>query len=93
MLQINKLKQYFDKLQLKYGSNTHDAIYGAGEIKNPNICLVFMNPTARNVTANKNWKSIKAPWIGTKNIWRMLYKLNLFNDKELILDIEKKTPK
>jgi DNA polymerase len=91
-LQVEKLKKKFDELQALYGDKNLDAIYGAGEIRNPKICLVFMNPTGKNVSANKNWKGLKAPWLGTKNVWRFLSKIDLF-DKALLLEIEQKKPK
>ncbi|MEI7477076.1 MAG: uracil-DNA glycosylase family protein [bacterium] len=55
------------------------------------MCLVFMNPTGRNVAAQKTWSGIKAPWIGTKNVWNMFYHLGLI-DKKLIEEINKKKP-
>ena len=80
-MQITKLIKEFDKLQITYGDKNLDAIYGAGEIDNPKLCLVFMNPTGRNISSNKNWKGLKAPWIGTKNVWKMFYQLGLFDEK------------
>jgi len=91
-MQISKLTKAFDKLQLIYGDKNLDAIYGAGEIDSPELCLVFMNPTARNISSQKNWKGLKAPWISTKSVWKMLYQLNLF-DKDLQIEITKKAPK
>ncbi len=41
-----------------------------------------MNPTGKNVDSSKNWKGIKSPWIGTKNIWDLFYSLNLL-DKDI----------
>lgn len=80
-LQIEHLKKDADKLQKKYGSKKHRAIYGAGQISNPEILFLFMNPTARNLSANPNWKGLRAPWIGTKNIWKMLRLLNFIDKK------------
>jgi len=91
-MQINKLHEDFDKLQLKYGAKQLNAIYGAGCIKNPNICFVFMNPTEKNVSSNKKWGGLRAPWIGTKNTWELLYKLGLF-DKKLLKTIKNKKAK
>ncbi len=62
-MQITNLFPYFDELQKVYGDSNLDAIYGCGEIHNPDICFVFMNPTSRNVATNKDWKGLKAPWI------------------------------
>ena len=40
-----------------------------------------MNPTGRNIASSKEWKGIKSPWIGTKNIWDLFYSLNLMDEK------------
>lgn len=90
MQQIKRLHKVFDKLQLKYGDPKLDAIYGAGKIKNAGICLIFMNPTMKNVASNKKWKGIKAQWIGTKTVWNFLSKVDLF-DNNLNQEIQKRT--
>lgn len=79
---LDDLKIEYDKLQLKYGDKELDSIYNGGCIDNPDICFVFMNPTKRNIASNKDWKGLKSPWIGTKNIWDLFYKTNLL-DKEI----------
>lgn len=79
---LEDLKIEYDKLQLKYGDKELDSIYNGGCIENPDICFVFMNPTKRNIASNKDWKGLKSPWIGTKNIWDLFYKTNLL-DKEI----------
>lgn len=38
-----------------------------------------MNPTGRNSASNKDWKGLKAPWISTKNIWNLFFKLDLLD--------------
>ncbi len=77
---LEDLKIEYDKLQLKYGAKELDSIYSGGCINNPNICFVFMNPTGRNIASAKSWKGIKAPWIGTKNIWDLFFKLDLLDE-------------
>ena len=81
-MSLDDLKIKYDKLQLKYGAKELDSIYNGGCINNPDICFVFMNPTGRNIASNKNWKGLKSPWIGTKNIWNLFYKVKLL-DKEI----------
>lgn len=88
-MQIKELFNRFDDLQKIYGDKNLDAVYGAGQINNPQICLVFMNPTGRNISSNKRWEGLKAPWLGTKNIWKMLYQLN-FIDNLLFNEINEK---
>ena len=79
---LDDLKIEYDKLQLKYGAKELDSIYNGGCSNNPDICFVFMNPTGRNVASSKSWKGLKSPWIGTKNIWDLFYRLKLL-DKEI----------
>ena len=79
---LDDLKIEYDKLQLKYGAQELDSIYNGGCINNPDICFVFMNPTGRNIASSKTWKGLKAPWIGTKNIWDLFYEVNLL-DKDI----------
>lgn len=91
-MQLEELKKEYDKLQLKYGSKNLDSIYNGGQDNNPDICFVFMNPTGRNIASNKEWKGRKSPWLGTKNIWKLFYSVNLLSEETFNL-IEKKKPK
>ena len=88
---LEDLKIEYDKLQNEYGAKELDSINNGGCIKNPNICFVFMNPTARNIASSKEWKGIKSPWIGTKNIWDLFYSLELM-DKEIYKKIKNIKP-
>src|SRR5699024_10129829 len=69
-----------------------DSIYNGGESNNPDILFVFTNPTGRNIASPKTWKGLKAPWLGTKNIWKLFTAINLF-DKSLLDEINEKKPK
>jgi hypothetical protein len=60
-LQIEHLKKDIDKLQKIYGNSELNAIYGAGCIHNPKILFLFMNPTARNISAFLEWRGLRAP--------------------------------
>ena len=76
-MKLVDLKREYDKLQNIYGAKELDSIYNGGCTQNPNICFVFMNPTGRNVASNKSWKGRKSPWLGTKNIWKLFYNVNI----------------
>ena len=78
-LKIEDLKQEYDKMQVQYGALELDSIYNGGCEENPDICFVFMNPTGKNIASSKEWKGLKSPWIGTKNIWDLFYKLNILD--------------
>ncbi len=87
--QIKDLYKEYDKLQKKYGDNSLDSIYNGGCEQNPDICFVFMNPTMRNIAAEKSWIGPKHPWIGTKNIWTLFKKLDLL-DEDIFQEIRAK---
>lgn len=90
-MQLEELKAEYDKLQLKYGAKELKSIYNGGCIHNPDICFIFMNPTGRNIASNPSWNGRRLPWIGTKNIWKLFYKINLL-DKEIYEEILVKKP-
>lgn len=79
---LESLNKEYDKLQKKYGDKNLDSIYNGGCTVNPDICFVFMNPTGKNIASSKEWNGLKAPWIGTKNIWDLFYATNLL-DKDI----------
>lgn len=76
---LESLKGKYDELQQIYGSKELDSIYFGGCVNHPDIAFVFMNPTARIIASSKDWKGLKAPWIGTKNIWDLFYQVGLLN--------------
>lgn len=76
-----QLLQEYNKLQNIYGEKTLDSITFGGQEHNPDICFIFMNPTGRNIAANKGWKGIKSPWIGTKNVWKLFKQIGIFDEK------------
>ena len=80
---LDELVVEYNKLQKKYGDPSLDSITFGGCKKNPDICFVFMNPTARNITASKEWTGIKSPWVGTKNVWGFFQKIG-FIDEEML---------
>ena len=86
------LIQEFDKLQKKFGSATCNSVYGGGKDNNPDLCLVFMNPTAKNIATSKDWKGIRSQWLGTKQVWKFLTDVGLF-DKDLNNQIQNMKPK
>lgn len=90
-MKIEELNVEYDKLQKIYGAKELMSIYNGGCTKNPNICFVFMNPTGRNIASCPEWKGRRSPWIGTKNIWKLFYKIGLL-DEEIYQEIISKKP-
>ena len=91
-MKIEDLRKDYDELQVKYGAKELDSIYNGGCEKNPDICFVFMNPTGKNIASDKSWKGRKSPWLGTKNIWKLFYKVDLLSE-ETFNKIQEKEPK
>lgn len=86
---MEKLKQKYDQMQQIYGDKNLNSVYGSGCVKNAKICLVFMNPTARNIATKKDWQGVRYQWLGTKQIWKFLTSAGLF-DSEINKQIQNK---
>ena len=80
-MNLKDLNIEYDRLQRIYGAEELDSIYNGGCENNPDICFVFMNPTGRNIASSKQWKGLKAPWLGTKNIWDLFFALDLLDEE------------
>lgn len=78
-MNLKNLKNEYEKMQQIYGDKILKSINFGGYDTNPDICFVFMNPTSKNIASEPSWTGIRAPWIGTKNIWNLFVKTNLFN--------------
>ena len=66
-------------LQKQYGHGGLESVYGGGKLSNPDLMLMFMNPTARNVSTVPTWEGIRTPWIGTRHTWKLLSTLGLID--------------
>ena len=90
-MKISDLNPQYDKLQQEYGAKELTSIYNGGCTNNPDICFVFMNPTGRNIASSSNWKGRRSPWIGTKNIWKLFYRIGLL-DERIYEEIQRRKP-
>lgn len=45
---------------------------GGGQENRPYAALVFINPTHRNISTHPDWKGPRYPFLGTREIWRVL---------------------
>lgn len=70
-------------LHATYSSSNLESIYGAGCTSRPDVMLMFMNPTARNISAVTDWRGIRAPWLGVRKTWKLLSMLKLL-DEEIV---------
>ncbi len=80
-MQLKSLHQKADRLQFVHGHRALKSVYGAGCIRNAKVMFVFMNPTARNISARTSWKGMRAPWLGTKDVWQLFYQTGLLSKK------------
>lgn len=90
-MSLEEINEKYKKMQELYGDRTLDAILNGGESNNPELCLIFMNPTGKNIASDKSWGGIKSPWLGTKRIWQVFSDLDLI-DKEVNELIKNKKP-
>ena len=88
ILNLNELWQYVIDIEKEHSRNDLHPILGNGNCLRPKYMFVFINPTIRNISSNKKWAGPRFPFIGTKQIWRIFTKSNLF-DSKLMLEIEK----
>lgn len=79
-LQLQKLFEKFDNLQKKFWDQRLNSIYGAWCTKKPDLFLIFMNPTGKNIASDKNRSWLQAPRLGTKNIWKLFSKIGLISE-------------
>ena len=77
---FEELNQQYDILQKRYGDTDLRSIYYGGCMEKPDICFVFMNPTGRNIASRPEWTGIRAPWVGTKNIWDLFHLLGKLDE-------------
>lgn len=82
-LQLTSHFAELDAMQSLYGEKSLASVYGAGCIERPHICFIFMNPTGKNISASTQWRGIRAPWIGTKHVWKIFHALGVLPDDVL----------
>ena len=90
-MKMSDLNAEYDKLQLKYGAKELTSIYNGGCTNNPDFFFFFMNPTGKNIASDPKWKGRRSPCVGTKNIWKLFYRIGLL-DEEIYNDIMSKKP-
>ena len=79
-MQVKILHKEIDLLQDLHGDHSLKSVYGAGCINTPKVMFIFMNPTAKNISANKDWSGLRAPWLGTRNVWGIFFELGFLSE-------------
>jgi len=81
---LEKLWDYCDNLHEKhFPDDKLLPIMGNGKLEYPDYMFVFINPTYRNATSSNAWAGFRAPWIGTKYIWKIFNQAGHFDNKLL----------
>ena len=88
---LDALNRTYDAMQREYGDPNLRSIFYGGCTESPDICFVFMNPTGRNIASDPAWTGIRAPWVGTKNIWDLFSAIGRF-DERLYQEIKGRKP-
>jgi len=91
-MNLEQIHNEYDKLQAKFSAKGLRAIYGGGYLCQPEILFIFMNPTATNLASFDSWRGINAPFIGSKNAWKVFNRLGLLSS-EVLEQILLKKPK
>ena len=85
---LSELWRYVGDLnKTHFSDNNLMPIVGGGQAANPKVMFVFINPTARNISSDPNWKGLRYPFIGTKSVWRVFHRAGFLTDS-LISRIE-----
>jgi DNA polymerase len=79
-MKLQDIWKKVDKLSKKFPSD-YNPILGNGKCYRPKFLLVFINPTKANISSHPGWPGFRAPFIGTKPVWRVLHKAGWFNDQ------------
>lgn len=80
---LRKYEAIYDEMQTQYGDPNFCSIHFGGCTERPKLALVFMNPTARNIATHPDWQGLRAPWVGTKNVWSFLCDIDVISKETL----------
>jgi hypothetical protein len=79
--ELQKLYLSVDKCKFcKKDKNPLQHIHGFGALK-PNLMLILINPTYRNLSSDPKYTGIRFPFIGVRQFWKVLADGGLINEK------------
>lgn len=88
-MSLKQLWKEVDKLSKRFPSD-YRPILGNGKCDKPKFMIVFINPTKANISSHPGWKGFRAPFIGTKPVWRVLNNAGLIGKQSAkIIQISK----
>jgi uracil-DNA glycosylase family 4 len=95
MPEINSLDDLWDHVnettRKNFPGNRLMPILGGGKERNPRFMIVFINPTFRNISSDRNWEGPRFPFIGRKRPWIEFHEAGFFD--ESLLDYIRKNPR
>ena len=69
---LQKLYKQIDNCKFcKTDKNLLQHIHGFG-VLNPNLMLILVNPTYRNLSSDPEYKDVRFPFIGVRQFWKVL---------------------
>ena len=69
---MQKLYEQIDECKFcKADGNLLQHIYGFGTL-NPNLMLILVNPTYRNISSDPEYRGTRFPFIGVRQFWKVL---------------------
>lgn len=78
---LDHLWKYVDDLhRVHFPDHLPMPILGNGQCSQPKFMFVFINPTARNSSSDRQWQGPRFPFIGTKQIWSVFHRAGLVDD-------------
>jgi DNA polymerase len=81
-MKLKELWKEVERVNKRFPSK-YKPILGNGKCENPKFLFVFINPTKTNISSHSDWEGFRAPFIGTKPVWRVFHKAGLFNSQLL----------
>jgi uracil-DNA glycosylase family 4 len=89
---VRSLNEYIEHFNEQYYPESNlKPIIGGGKSDCPEVMMVFINPTKRNIASDPSWTGLRVPWIGITPIWKVFNESGLVSDHMLdeILRIKK----
>ena len=87
---LQKLYEQVDECRFcRANKNLLQHVYGFGTLK-PNLMLILVNPTYRNLSSDPEYRGARFPFIGVRQFWKVLAEGDLI-DKEIASELPLRT--
>jgi predicted RNA-binding protein len=93
---ISALNKYIELFNAQYYPDSPlKPIVGGGKTEEPELMMIFINPTKKNIASDPLWTGLRVPWIGLSPIWKVFHESDLISDsmlEEILLSKKNWTP-